>query len=151
MEDKIALPEVGQVGVVVKDVQKAAEYYTSNFGIGPFKIFDYRFENGQVHGRPATFKLRLGFARMGQVVLELIQVLEGETIYKEFLEKKGEGLHHLCFYVSDFDEKVAAFARKGIGVIQGARYPEGGFAYLDTEKVGGVILELAMRRKSPIV
>lgn len=148
MEDKTVLPELGHIGVVVRDVERAAEYYTSTFGIGPFKIFDYRFENGTLYGRPASFKLKLGFARMGQVMFELIQVLEGETIYKEFLDKKGEGLHHLGFYVSDIDERLEAFARKGIGVIQGARYPGGGFAYLDTERVGGVIFELAIRRKN---
>jgi methylmalonyl-CoA/ethylmalonyl-CoA epimerase len=75
--------------------------------------------------------------------MELIQVLEGETIHSKFLEKKGEGIHHLGFIVEDIEEELVRLDRGGIKVLEkGIVLEMVKFVYLDTEKILGVILEL---------
>ena len=143
--EKFVLPELAQVGVVVKDIDQAVNYYSTTFGIGPFRLFDLDIPNVTLHGKPISLKFRAAFTRMGPIQFELIEVPEGESIYWEFLDKKGEGLHHLGFYVTDIDKEVAKLERLGIGVLQGGKLNGGGFAYLDTERVGGVIFELLQR------
>ncbi len=85
--------------------------------------------------------------------VEIIQPLYGRSIYRDFLETGRQGLHHLGLDVyGDFDQRLAAYAKMGIGVLMSGRGPNRAFAYLDTEKVGGVIFELIERggpRKLP--
>lgn len=143
--EKFVLPELAQVGVVVKDIDQAMHYYSTTFGIGPFRVIDFDFPDATLHGKPVSLKLRIALARMGPVQFELIEVPEGDNIYREFLDAKGEGLHHLGFRVADLDDEVAKLAPLGIGVLQGGKADGGGFAYLDTEGIGGVIFELIQR------
>ncbi len=82
------------------------------------------------------------FAQSGSVELELIQVLEGETIHTEFLREKGEGLHHLRFKVDDLDAKLAGLAKEGIDVIFRKNLNGVDFAYLNTDRFGGIMIEL---------
>jgi methylmalonyl-CoA/ethylmalonyl-CoA epimerase len=95
-------------------------------------------------GRKCDCKLKLAFARSGPIEIELIQVLEGETPHTEFLREKGEGLHHLRFRVDDIDEALSRFAEDGIESVFRHSYPEIGisFAYLNTDRIGGVMIEL---------
>jgi catechol 2,3-dioxygenase-like lactoylglutathione lyase family enzyme len=77
------------------------------------------------------------------VQLELIQVLEGENVHTKFLREKGEGLHHIGFFVKNLEEELAALKNEGIEVLwRGEALGVTKFAYLDTEKTLGIILEL---------
>ncbi len=139
----LSLPDVCQVGVVVKDLDKAVNYYTSVFGIGPFRFVERHYEGVTIRDRnDVSYTVRIAIAPMGQVDFELIQVTEGESIHLEFLEKRGEGLEHLGFRVPDLDAEIERFKKCGINVLQSARRPGGGYAYMDTEKIGGIIFEL---------
>ena len=135
--------EIGQVGVVVKDIDKTIEYLSS-LGIGPFEpAHRAPIVERKVWGKPVALELKVRFAQMGQVELELIQPCKGEGIQKKFLESKGEGIHHFGFFVDDLDQEVAKLVKQGVKVIQsGRRSTGGGFAYLETDTVGGIILEL---------
>ncbi len=142
--DKV-FKQINQVGLVVKDLQKSMEHYWNDFGIGPWEVFTFEHplvQNMTIKGEPAQYRMKLALARMGKVTIELIQPLEGDTTYKEFLEKKGEGIHHLGIFVENMDEEIARLKEQGIGVIQSGRYPGGGYAYMDTEDQLGTIFEL---------
>ena len=128
--------------MVVKDIEKTVQHYYEAYGIGPFRVFEAQFSDKTLRGRPAEFRLKIAMHRVGGVQLEFIQVLEGDTVYQDIIDKKGEGLHHLGFFVNDLDKHVARLAEQGISVIQSGRFDGGGFAYLDTEAIGGVVLEL---------
>ena len=144
--EKSPFSKVCQVGVIVKDVDKAVEYYQS-LGIGPFESSKtaHLVTDRKVYGKPADDvknKARLA-QMMGQLYLELVQPVSGESIQKEFLETKGEGINHLGFLVDDIDKETAKLEEKGFKVISSTRYAGGGgIAYFDTDKVGGVIFEL---------
>ena len=71
-------------------------------------------------------------------------MVEGKTIQSEFLERNGEGVHHLGFLVDDLDAEIAKYEERGFNVIQRYDTPQKGvsFAFLDTDKVGGIVFEL---------
>jgi methylmalonyl-CoA/ethylmalonyl-CoA epimerase len=143
--DKALLPGVSQIGVVVNDVDKTVEFFSSVLGIGPWRTVEVTRTKEQITSGGSPYRVKLAFTTLGPVQVELIQVLEGKTVHSQFLERKGEGLHHLGFYVSNLDEIVAELGRRGIGVLQSVRGPGSGFAYMDTGSVGGVIVELIQR------
>ncbi len=150
-EDAIKLGDVIQIGVVVKDVDAAVEYYSKNFGIGPWRVTVVERPSTitTVYGKAASYKAKVGIAQVSPTVtLELVQDLEGETIRTKFLQEKGEGINHLMFApVDDLKAEMRKFERKGFPVIQSSITPAGGFAYMDTTQVGGIVFELAQRRK----
>jgi catechol 2,3-dioxygenase-like lactoylglutathione lyase family enzyme len=116
----LQLPPIGQVGYVVKDVERAIEYYSKVFGIGPFDTFLFRPDSCLLRGKPASIAHKIALAPMGPVQFELIQPLEGNGIHSEFLETKGEGLQHLGFFVDNCDEWVAYLRREGIEILEEA-------------------------------
>ena len=150
----LTFPPLCQIGVVVKDLEKAIEAYSSIFGVGPWKVVDLPSIDAPLRGEPVEYKMRIALAKMGCVVLELIQILEGETIHTEFLREKGEGLHHIALMVDDLDKVVEEWEKAGIKVLQRSKLPveeEGdtaGFAYMDTEDLIGIIIELLKVPKS---
>jgi len=144
------LPEVSQIGTIVKDMDRAVEYYEKVIGLGPFirsdRDIEIIFDPVFYRGKKVDSKWLMAFASLGAVELELIQPLSGPTIYHEFLERGGEGIQHLGFDVPDMDARIQRYKAMGIEVIQEGRTPVGGFAYLDTAKTGGMILELIQRK-----
>ncbi|MDD5081879.1 MAG: VOC family protein [Dehalococcoidales bacterium] len=149
-KEKSPYAEVWQIGVLVRDLDEAVKYYES-LGIGPFVYSTggtpvYR----EVYGKPAPdVTNRVASAQMGAVSFELVQPVTGKSVQREFLEKHGEGINHLGFMVDDVDKEVARMAKKGFKVVSSGREVAGApfrFAYLDTDKVGGVVFEIVKKR-----
>lgn len=143
---------VDQICLVVKDLQKTIEHYWKSLGIGPWKIFLFEeplLREMAIKGEPAKYRMQIAICQMENIYIEIIQPLDGDTIYKEFLEQKGEGLHHLGFIVQNLDEEMKRFETKGFRTVQTGRFQEGGFAYLDTQEKFGTIFELIERSKPP--
>jgi len=136
--DKLQLKTVDQIGIVVKDIDKVIESWSSKFGISSWTSRDE--EGTDAKGRP--WKLRLAFVDMGPLQFELIQPVEGRVFHSRFLETVGEGLHHLGFRVDDVDGEAAKLVEQGTKVLFGV---PGRFAYMDTGEPGGVIFELIKR------
>jgi methylmalonyl-CoA/ethylmalonyl-CoA epimerase len=131
------------VGVVVRDLEKTIEYLTS-LGIGPFKYRDgAATDEKRFNGKPAEWKTKATITSMGKIDLVLLQPIEGESPWKEFLESKGEGIHHICFRVENIEEEINKLTSKGVKIIaSGKGKTGGGFAYLATDVLGGIIIEL---------
>ena len=148
--------EFHHMAVVVRDMDKAVEYCQS-LGIvtfdpdkPEFMLDSSTYTYYKVYGKtPDTIdKTRMRFIQIGSFQLELVQPLEGEPIYKEFLKSKGEGVHHIAYIVDDLDEETAKLAKKGIPCITRVNLKTStSFAYFDIRKVGNVIIELIQRRK----
>ena len=111
------LPEVGQLGVVVKDREKAISYYSRVFNIGDWNRVDYVPETAMWNGKKTFFKFKLAFADTAKLNWELVEIAEGEIQHKEFLQKTGGGVHHLGFWVEDLDEWKEYFRKKGVEAI----------------------------------
>jgi methylmalonyl-CoA/ethylmalonyl-CoA epimerase len=141
LKQRLELPEVSQIGVVVEDLDRVASFLESSFGLGPFRVEEVEAPNVWDRGQEKHIKARLGFAMMGQVELELIHIVEGDSVHLEFLRQHGEGIHHLGFRVEDFEAKLERAKAMGFEVLQTG--PVGRFyAYLDTRREGGMIFEL---------
>jgi 4-hydroxyphenylpyruvate dioxygenase-like putative hemolysin len=143
-ESRVKLPPVDQIGIVVKDMDRAIEYYQSTFGWGPFSVMELELKGFTYRGKTGDCRLKLAMGKSGPMEIELIQVLEGETPHTEFLREKGEGIQHLRCCVDDLDSILAELAKDGIEPVFHHSFPEMGiaFAYLNSDKIGGVMLEL---------
>lgn len=142
------------MAVIVRDVDKAVEYYQS-LGIatiiGPEGIEDggvadiRTYPDLKAYGKPAdaSFNVIERTVWIGSLQLEFMQPIKGESTFKEFLDSKGEGVHHIAFTVDDFDKEVAELVEKGIPVVlSGTSLTIGRFTHFDISKVGDVILKL---------
>jgi methylmalonyl-CoA/ethylmalonyl-CoA epimerase len=143
--EKSTFSNLDHLGVVVKDMDKTIQYLSS-LGIGPFKpIADPALAEKLFRGKPSDWKVKISLAKIGPVALELIQPVEGENANQEFLKKKGEGIQHIGFTVDDLDREVSKLTQQGIKVMMSGKTPGGKFAYLETDVIGGMIIELMQR------
>ncbi|CZT50275.1 uncharacterized protein RSE6_11226 [Rhynchosporium secalis] len=112
-------------------------------GIGPFQI--HRFTPANVtqqtfRGQPARFELIVCFATQGSMVWEIMQPVTGPSIMAEFLERKGEGIHHVAFDCNHVPPKQRReeFEKRGFEVVQSGvwRGKRGAceFTFFDTEE-----------------
>lgn len=126
------LPAVDQIGFVVKDLAAAIATYQPIFG--PFSVMEPGEMEFEYRGRSEKSELKLAFARSGEVEIELIEWVSGETPHKEFLAAGREGMHHLRFIVEDIDSKVSEAEALGYRNIWHKKFSPGlAAAYLERE------------------
>ena len=125
------------IAVVVHDIDKAVQYYES---LGIIKF-----------GREVIFpesqpKIRAKFVEVGSIPIEFVQPIGGEaSTYKEFLNRKGEGIHHIAFAVDDLEKETKELLDRGVSLI--ARRPAAAAsgsiaAHFDTTRVGDFDIQL---------
>lgn len=132
-----------QIGIVVNNIDETIKYYTEMFGFGPYQIKHVDYSDATYYGQPAGYRGKRAFFHLGNIEIELIELVDGKTIHEDFLKVHGEGLHHIGFQVESLGESVNNAEQAGFTVTQGFTRPDGsGFAYLDSDKTGGVIVEL---------
>jgi methylmalonyl-CoA/ethylmalonyl-CoA epimerase len=149
-EDKIFDPsQFCQIGIVVKNIDNSLKYYRDNFGIGPFEIRLVDYSNASFYGEKVGYRGKRAFFHLGPVEIELIELIDGKTIHESFLRERGEGIHHLGFRVANLTQAMEIAKNQGFEVIQHFQRDDGsGFAYLDSDKVGGAIFELIVYPKT---
>ncbi len=142
------IESVDQVAVVVRDLDRAMERYTNEFGIGPWSVYTFSpdwIEDMTFRGKEQGYSMKLALAFVGEMMYELIEPVEGPNSYEEFLNERGEGLHHLGYFVSDIDAAIAEMESKGYPLLQSGRgmgtQGDGGYAYFETESALGHIVE----------
>jgi methylmalonyl-CoA/ethylmalonyl-CoA epimerase len=139
---------ISQIAVVTHDLQGTMEIYTKLLGWGPWNVYRHeppRLHDTEVRGEPVAYTMLGAETHVGDMGFELLQPLEGPSIYKEWLDVHGEGLHHVAVMLHDFDESKELrrlFAEQGMSVLMGGRIGETiEFYYLDTEPQLKIILE----------
>jgi methylmalonyl-CoA/ethylmalonyl-CoA epimerase len=132
------------LGIVVKDIEKAVDFYTKAFGLSFEEIAEHQLPPDVIYkGQPSPYTMKVTFAQMGSIRLELVQVVEGECIYTEFLRDYGEGIHHLGFEVADLEKEVANAEAQGLEMICHLKMVGiMAFAHFDNVKTNGVRIEL---------
>ena len=119
---KLDASQLHQVCVVVRDLEKSMEHYQNTLGIGPWEVSEWDDSNISemtYHGRPARHRFRVALTMVGPMQLELIQPLEGENLYSDFLKEHGEGLHHLGHVMVDnTSEAIPALEKEGFRCLQ---------------------------------
>jgi len=141
------------VGVATRDLDRAVEYYQS-LGIAAFQPeieFDSSsFTDFKVNGKTAkaTVRARTRMAQIGPLAYEFVQPLEGETIYWEALNSRGEGINDIAFIVDDLEKETARLVKKGVSAALSGKPGTGGaLAYFDTRQKGGNIMVKLIQAK----
>ncbi len=131
------------LAIVVKDIEKAVDFYTKAFGLSFEEIAEHALPPDVItRGKPTPYTMKVTFAKMGPIRLELVQVVEGECIYTEFLRDYGEGIHHLGFEVADLEKEVANAEAQGLEMICHLKMVGiMAFAHFDSAKTNGVRIE----------
>ncbi len=136
-----------QVGILVASIDEALPRYTTLFGVDDWLIVENGPEN--LHGlhvrmEPRDFSMRLALVGSGPQI-ELLEPVAGDDALREWLDRRGPGLHHLGYEVVSIDETIERMQEAGYACVQhgygfGAD-GSGGFAYFDTERELGYLVE----------
>ena len=148
---------IAQVAILVEDLEKTVENYWHLFGIGPWHFYTYGrplVKELTYHGQPADYRMRIALSYIGPLRIELIEAKEGDSIYADFIREHGYGVHHFGILVEAMANELTKANAAGLRMIQdGSGFGldgDGHYAYLDTEQLLGVTLELIQRPKARV-
>jgi catechol 2,3-dioxygenase-like lactoylglutathione lyase family enzyme len=138
---------VCQVGLIVNDIEAMARKYCEVFGVEMPPIIQtlgYEVTKTTYQGAACDATAKLAFFNMGQVQIELIEPDAQSSVWRDYLNEHGEGVHHIAFMVKDTDGTVKFLEDHGIGVLQQGLYSDasGMYTYVDSAPALGVMLEL---------
>ncbi|MDT0341949.1 dihydroxyacetone kinase subunit DhaL [Streptomyces litchfieldiae] len=141
--------KIYQIAFVTRDLEKTMRSWVENLGIGPWTVLtftDQTMKYLKVDDREVTepFKFLIAISWVGDMQLEILQPVYGPTIYQEFLDRRGEGLHHIKERVADenIDAVLEAYRSKGIDVLQTGQFDTDVHYYMGTEPKLDFIYEL---------
>ncbi len=134
---------VTQIAIVVKDIDKTSEAFSRILGLPkpPVSITGGESARATYRGQLTQAQAKLAFFNFGQVSLELIEPMGGDSVWQDVLDEKGEGVHHIAFNVKGTDKVTDYLAGYEIPVIQQGHYPGGMYTYVDSESQLAVMLE----------
>ena len=139
------------VGIVVKDIQVTARYWTQLLGIEKipdvFMAVGHKDNPSHYRGNPTKATAKLMFFELENLQIELIEPIgDAPSHWKEFLERKGGGVHHLAFEVEGLGEiYIDKFNENGFPLVQHGGWDGGEYGYFDVLDSLGVTLELLER------
>ena len=127
------IEKVDHIAIVVRSIEEALQVYEGALG----------FELTEVKEMPEQ-AVRIAFLPVGESEIELVEPLTADSGVARFLEKRGEGLHHICFEVDDIEVALQDLAAQGVRLIdqQPRRGAHGRVAFLHPKSAHGVLIEL---------
>ncbi|TME59313.1 MAG: methylmalonyl-CoA epimerase [Chloroflexi bacterium] len=130
---------IDHIAIIVRDIEQALVFYRDTLGITPGEIKEVPDE-----------QVRIAFLPLGGPggsEIELIEPTTPDSSLTKFLEKRGEGLHHVCLEVENIDAALAEMQEKGAPVLdkQPRNAAEGRAIFLHPRGTNGVLLELLER------
>jgi methylmalonyl-CoA/ethylmalonyl-CoA epimerase len=131
-----------QQAYVVDDLGAAAAAMQGALGCGEFVHLPASDLDYVLRGEPVQCALEIGFARSGDLQIELLRPVRGAGLHVEFLRDRGPGLHHLGFMVDDRDATIAVAGELGFASAMSSEFGSLRFAYLDTYEALGVFAEV---------
>ena len=133
LRDRAMIEKVDHIAIVVRSIEEALQVYEGALG----------FELTEVKEMPEQ-AVRIAFLPVGESEIELVEPLTADSGVARFLEKRGEGLHHICFEVDDIEVALQDLAAQGVRLIdqQPRRGAHGRVAFLHPKSAHGVLIEL---------
>jgi methylmalonyl-CoA/ethylmalonyl-CoA epimerase len=133
------LKKINHIAIAVNNVEEAAKFYQNVLGLD---LSGVEVVTAQ--------KTKVGFFRIGESNIELVQPSEPDSPLVKFLETKGPGIHHICFEVDDVEAEVKAFLDKGATMVDqkprsGAHHTK--IAFVHPKSSSGVLIELCQLPK----
>ena len=147
MTKPILAPWFCQVAWVVKDIVRAERFFVETIGIPRFLRMENlaaRDTQGTYLGKPGDWVCHLYIAYAGDTQIELIQPVSGASMFQESLDRHGDAVQHVAYWLDDSDYDAAAAQLKAAGhpEIQGFRLPLARIGYFDTRPTIGVVTEI---------
>lgn len=137
---------VTQIGFVVNDVEKTAQAFADFLGVDNpgWSLTDTIDKTqGEYNGKPCPARAKLAFFHVGDTLdIELIEPDEQPSIWRDVLNEKGEGVHHIAFVIKGMKEKLIALDGEGMTLMQKGEYTGGRYAYVDAVDQLKTIVEL---------
>jgi methylmalonyl-CoA/ethylmalonyl-CoA epimerase len=128
------LKKINHIAIAVNNLEEAAKFYQTVLGL---TLSGVEVVTAQ--------KTRVGFFKIGESNIELVQPAEPDSPLVKFLETKGPGIHHICFEVDDVEAEVKAFLEKGATMVDQKPRPGAHntkVAFVHPKSSSGVLIEL---------
>lgn len=128
------ITHVEHIGIAVKNLEESIKYYENILGLKCYSIEEVKDQ-----------KVKTAFFMVGQTKIELLESTDPEGPIAKFIEKKGEGIHHIAFATKKLNDSLKEIESKGIQLIDkvGRKGAEGlDIAFLHPKSTGGVLIEL---------
>ena len=138
---------ITQIAIVVKDLRKTMEMYHRLMGWGPWSVYEYKppsLHHTTLRGKAVDYTMVGAEVHCDPIDFEILQPLEGQSIYREFLDRRGEGLHHVAVVnrAEDVKKALADFEKQGVEVLMSGRLGKDiEFYYLDTDPMLKMVAE----------
>ncbi len=137
---------VTQIGFVVNDIEKTSQAFADFLGVEKpqWSLTDTIDKtHGEFNGEPCPARAKLAFFHVGETLdIELIEPDETPSVWRNVLNEKGEGVHHIAFVVNGMKEKILALEGNGMKLLQRGEYTGGRYAYIDCVDQLKTIVEL---------
>ncbi|MFN8241564.1 MAG: methylmalonyl-CoA epimerase [Bacteroidales bacterium] len=130
---------IEHIGIAVTDLQSAIALYENVFGLKCYSVEEVKDQ-----------KVKTAFFMLGQTKIELLQSTDPEGPVARFIEKKGEGIHHIAFAVQNIEEELKSVESQGVKLIDAAprKGAEGlDIAFLHPRSTAGVLIELCEKKQ----
>ena len=141
--------EIQQIAWLTRDLEKSMQAWIDVLRVGPWRVFrftDKTVKNLKVGGRlvEEPFEFRIAISNVGNTEIELIQPVRGPMIYEEYIQRRGEGLHHIKEKVPDdqMAKVVKDYESRGVEITQTGQFFADFHFYLNTEPKLDFVYEL---------
>ena len=130
--------KIEHIGIAVKDIASSDELFRKLFGRAAYKMESVKSEG-----------VKTSFFKLGPNKIELLEATSPDSPIAKFIEKKGEGIHHIAFDVDDIEAEIARLKDEGFELINDT--PKDGadnklIAFLHPKSTNGVLIELCQEK-----
>ena len=136
---------ITQIGIVVRDIEKSSREFAEFFGIAvpTWKQTD-AMDKAETRFRadPTPARAKLAFMHFGSLDIELIEPDTHPSTWREHLDTRGEGVHHVAFVIEGMADRVRELEAHGHALQQKGEYTGGRYAYVDTSRTLKTLVEL---------
>ena len=132
------MKKIEHIGIAVKDLKAANNLYSKLLNTTPYKTEKVDSEN-----------VNTSFFQVGESKIELLEGTSPDSPISKFIEKRGEGFHHIAFEVDDIEKEIARLTKEGFQMIH--EKPKDGadnklIAFLHPKSSNGVLIELCQEK-----
>jgi methylmalonyl-CoA/ethylmalonyl-CoA epimerase len=136
----MALKNIEHIGIAVKNLNQADQLYEQMLGSGPYK-----------HESVASEHVTTSFFKTGETKLELLEATHPDSAISKFIEKRGEGIHHIAFEVDDIYAEMKRLKEQGFNLLN--EMPKQGadnklVCFVHPKSAHGVLIELCQEIRS---
>ncbi len=135
----MSISHIEHIGIAVKNMEESIAFYEEKLGMKCYAIEEVPDQ-----------KVRTAFFMLGQTKIELLESTDADGPIGKFIEKKGEGIHHIAFAAKEIEQVLSNLEEKGVQLIdkQPRKGAEGlDIAFLHPKSTGGVLIELCENKK----